>query len=317
MRFAFLSLLLSGCIENGVSRIKKEDDFAQDGGSFVVDFLWVVDNSGSMSEEQDSVVESLGSFVEVLDSFGADWQVGVTTTAGEDDDGGVIVAPVITSQEADATEQFQAAVAVGTEGDISEQGLLSAQKATSSALLATSNSGLIRDEAVLSVIVVSDEDDQSPDDVSTYVDALEALKGESNVRLSAVVGDLPAGCASPYAAADPAERYLDAVTMMNGVSDSICRKDLSDTMKALALNGLGLTDTFALTAVPELESMEVRVDGVLVHQRDLNGWRYDAGLNAVILDGYAIPGPGSEVEIRYYEWLGYADDGSTDTGQGS
>lgn len=314
MRFALGLLLLSGCIENGVSRIKKEDDFVQDGGSFVVDFVWVVDNSGSMSEEQDSVVDSLGSFVEVLDSFGADWQVGVTTTEGEDDDGGVIVAPVITSQEADATEQFKAAVAVGTQGDISEQGLLSAQKATSSALLAGSNAGLLRDEAVLSVIVVSDEDDQSPGDVSTYVDALEALKGEGNARLSAVVGDLPAGCASPYAAADPAERYLDAVTMMEGVSDSICRKDLSDTMKALALNGLGLTDTFPLSTVPELETMEVRVDGVLIHQRERNGWSYDAGLNAVILDGYAIPGPDSEVEVRYYEWLGYADDGTPDTG---
>ena len=43
---------------------------------------------------------------------------------------------------------------------------------------------------------------------------------------------------------------------------------------------------------------------MLLYQRDENGWRYDAGKNAIVLDGYAVPGPGEGLEVRYYAWQG-------------
>ena len=312
MRFLVLGgVLAAGCVENGVSRIYKRDVYSQDSGTFTVDYLWVVDNSGSMSEEQSNVVAGISGFTSVLSGFGADWQVGVITTDLSDDDAGALVAPLLASTDADFEARFAEAVAVGIDGDVTEEGLDAMALATSDGLLQGANAGLIRDDAALEVIFVSDEDDQSPETTLHYVQLLEDLKGIGNARVSAVVGDLPEGCASPYAAADPATRYHEVSVSLSGFQDSICRKDLTDTMRSLALNGLGLTDTFPLTAVPDLESMEVRVDEVLVHQRDLNGWRYDAGENAVILDGYAIPGPGSEVSIRYYEWLGHDDGAGT------
>jgi hypothetical protein len=46
------------------------------------------------------------------------------------------------------------------------------------------------------------------------------------------------------------------------------------------------------------------VDDVLVIERDRHGWRYEAGDNTIVFDGYAVPRPGAEIVVRYYEWVG-------------
>lgn len=291
------------CSDYDVTRKVAEDAFTQEDGNLTVDVLWVMDNSGTMSEEQANVVANLADFVDVLDGFGADWQVGVTTT-DVDVEAGSIVAPLITPYSSDVAAEFDAAVAVGATGSREEQGLLAMQLATSEPLLSSTNAGLVRSGSNLTVVVLSDEDDHSPDAVEVYETHLATLKGEGGARLSAVVGDLPAGCASPYAAADAAERYIAVAEWSEGLTDSICRQDFSDTMKQLALNAIGLTDTFYLTQVPEPGSIEVRRNEVLLYERAENGWQYDAGLNAIVLDGYAIPGPGEGIEVKYYGWLG-------------
>ena len=295
---------LGGCSDYDVSRQDERDGFTQQNGNLTVDILWVMDNSGTMSEEQENLVANLSSFVDVLDGFGADWQAGVITTAADGDDGGTIVGPILSPYLADVATSFAEQVDVGVTGDITEKGLRAIQLATSEALLSTTNADLLRSAADLAVVVLSDEDDHSDGDTSDYVDHLDALKGAGRARLSAVVGQRPAGCASPYAAADAVERYLVVSEATGGVQDSICRADFTDTMKALALNALGLTDTFPLRMVPEPETIEVRLEGVLLYERPENGWQYDAGLNAIVLDGYAIPGPGAGIEVRYFAWLG-------------
>lgn len=299
--------LLSACSDYEVTRQDFRESFPQDGGNLTVDILWVMDDSGSMSEERDNVIANVSRFVGVLNGFAADWQVGVVTTSAETT-GGAIVGTVVTAYDSNVERSFADRLDVGSFGDREEQGLLAMELAISDDLLNGANAGLVRDSADLAVIVLSDEDDQSPDAPSDYVSTLRSFKGEGRSRLSAVVGQLPEGCASPYAAADAAERYLEVATSTEGVQASICREDFGDTMKALALNALGLQDTFVLGHVPEPTTIEVRLDGVLLHERAENGWTYDAGQNAVVLDGFAVPGPGQAIEIRYFEWLGLLED---------
>ena len=56
-----------------------------DGGSQVgcsgIDVLFVIDNSGSMQQEQDNLVANFPQFVSVLEASGLDYRIGVTTTA--------------------------------------------------------------------------------------------------------------------------------------------------------------------------------------------------------------------------------------------
>ncbi|MFV8756054.1 hypothetical protein ACNOYE_36340 [Nannocystaceae bacterium ST9] len=53
---------------------------AGDGCAQAIDILFVIDNSGSMAEEQRQVVDAIGSMVASLDLAGMDWRIGVTTT---------------------------------------------------------------------------------------------------------------------------------------------------------------------------------------------------------------------------------------------
>ena len=46
----------------------------------MVDFLWVVDNSGSMEDEQNNLSATISEFMKQLKNSGIDWRVGVTTT---------------------------------------------------------------------------------------------------------------------------------------------------------------------------------------------------------------------------------------------
>ncbi len=48
--------------------------------SGTVDFLWVVDNSGSMADELDNLTKTIAMFTEKLSNSGIDFHIGVTTT---------------------------------------------------------------------------------------------------------------------------------------------------------------------------------------------------------------------------------------------
>ena len=55
----------------------------------VVDFLWVIDNSGSMSDEQENITATTQLFLDRLQSSNTDWRLAVTTTDAyclDDDD---------------------------------------------------------------------------------------------------------------------------------------------------------------------------------------------------------------------------------------
>lgn len=302
-------VVLSACSDYGATRVVEEEEFLQDGGNLTVDLLFVIDNSQTMTEEQDMVSTAMPTLVDALGDYHSDWQVAVVTTDVSEETAGQLVGGVFTA--ASSQEDISAAMSVGAEGDRTEQGLEAMRLATTDPNLSGSNAGFIRSEADLGVIFVSDEDDSSPDEVSVYAEHMDTLKGSGRARGAAIVGQLPAGCDSPTAAADPGTRYLDVAAATGGMTASICAGDFSTTMKQLALNAMGLNDTFPLAVVPELSTMEVWVDSTEIERADTDGWRYDAGDNAVILDGFAVPAPGATVLVRYYPWMGSGESEQT------
>ncbi|MEC7947781.1 MAG: hypothetical protein VX265_09460, partial [Myxococcota bacterium] len=72
-----------------------------------VDVLWVVDNSGSMSDDLQTVSQNFASFIQVFIDLGLDYQMGVITT-DMDDPGfsGRLVGPYITPATADPVATF-------------------------------------------------------------------------------------------------------------------------------------------------------------------------------------------------------------------
>lgn len=307
-----LALFTLGCVDYQVERRPNIDSWTQPSRDSGVDILWVVDNSCSMSEEQEQLGLHATSFVSFLSNAAVDFRLVVTTTDPDPKSLPFDYDPVtMTADTADLATVFAASVEVGTEGDRDERGF-------DFALEALTEHPDLRKGADLEIVFFSDEDDYSEIGPIAFVNELQAMRQGKAIAVNAVVGDLPEGCASLLAAADAGVRYIDAQEESGGLRESICSADYAALLERIALKVLGLERRFALSEVPELDTLEVRVDDALIPNRERHGWVYDPGNNWVEFDGYAVPPPGSTVSLSYFPWLGdlnASGDSGADSGE--
>jgi hypothetical protein len=270
-----------------------------------VDILFVVDNSGSMQAEQNNLAANFGQFIQFTTGLDIDYHIAIVTTDTSDGSSGVFVAPFISNvgshASADPIAEFVSAVNVGTTGSATEKGLEASVLALTEPLVSTLNGGFLREHALLSVIYVSDEDDQSPGDTGDWVDALLALKGyDANaVMASAIAGDVPAGCHENGNDASAAKRYLDVVLGLGGIFESICTNDWANAMEQLGTGTFAALTRFELSRRPDTTTIIVSVDGQPVPEGDLNGWTFNPETNAITFNGTSVPEAGEQIEISY------------------
>ncbi|HEY3448812.1 MAG TPA: vWA domain-containing protein [Myxococcales bacterium] len=169
--------------------------------SVSTDILFVIDNSGSMQEEQQKVVDELHTFVEQLVTAPVhnDFQIGVVTTGisqnsalcgattpascvefpfesgrlqrGKNLQGKILDTAskkILEAEDPDLLPEAQVLLGQGTAGPGQEMGLEAARRAVSEPLLSfpldgnpAGNKGFLRPGARLLVVIVSDEDDCS------------------------------------------------------------------------------------------------------------------------------------------------------------
>ena len=230
-----------------------------------VDILLVVDDSCSMQDEQESLSAGFDRFVEFFELAAVDYHIGVTTTDMETIAGSLIGYGgfrVIDGSTPSPSDVFGANVQVGTMGSGFERGLDAAAQALSPLMLEGPNSGFLRDDAVLSLIFVSDEEDISHLGVNAYIDAFLALKSENARRdvfnSSALIGldentGLPGSCGNlddPSDGAVGSLRYFEMARQTLGSVGSICAEDFSDVVSKMGLGISRLIDSFRLDRRP-------------------------------------------------------------------
>ena len=245
-----------------------------------VDVLFVVDNSGSMNDQQQSLVAGFEGFVAAAATWNVAYQIGVITTDAFSDQG-VLVGDPPWVTNADPTP-FEQNALVGTDGTGDERGLQTAWLALQPKNVANTgqtcssdfqcqvqsglecidgscrgpNGGFLRPAATLAIIWLSDEEDHSSAQVADYVAFFQSLKGNSSaVRGYAIVGDPPSeatpegGCglasgpgggSGPSKTADPGLRYIEAAQALGGAWFSICEFGASDTGSPPLLEQIGL-----------------------------------------------------------------------------
>lgn len=235
-----------------------------------MDILFVIDNSGSMSDEQMNLAQNFPLFVDVLDDSGLDYRVGITTTGMDyqwemwspigpipnDQDGGDNGALLqrcsmsrrwVEKSDPDPAGDFSCAATVGDSGPSKEMPLEAVKTAFSDRLGDGTNAGFLRDDALLGIVIMTDEDDCSYEQsvtlglgeslcddqmepVSTYVSFLDGLTGDRGRWATAVIaGPGPDSCSSNFGNAEEASRLIDFVgqTGANAVLSSICEGDLT------------------------------------------------------------------------------------------
>ena len=299
-----LALLLA-CSDYGVARHVEVQSWTQPSREGGVDIVWVIDDSSSMLEEQEQLAAHADSFISFLTHVPVDFRLTVVTT--DPDAGGPWT--VMTGETPELAELFAEQILSSTYGSRDERAFDMAIAAASP----TQNPDFARKKADLEVVLFSDEDDHSEMDATAFVDQLSSERSGA-VVVNAIVGDLPEGCASVVAAADPGGKHVEAQELTGGAKESICSSDYGALLERIALQVLGLDNEFALNRLPELDSLEARVDDVLIHRRDRHGWHYEAGENLIVLDGYSVPPPGSTLTVRYFEWYGLDESLDQETG---
>lgn len=150
-------------------------------GAVKTDILFVIDDSGSMADEQTNLQSNLDGFITALRAspVANDFQVAVTTTsvvsgwatAAPGGEHGAFVGPVLRGDSATLVTDFRAQVGlVGTSGSGKEMPLEAMKLALSPALLDAGNAGFMRPGARLTVVILTDEDDCS-DTASPWADS--------------------------------------------------------------------------------------------------------------------------------------------------
>ncbi|MCB9759215.1 MAG: hypothetical protein H6739_05205 [Alphaproteobacteria bacterium] len=267
-----------------------------------VDLLWIVDNTGSMAEEQSALADAFPGFVDTLEDAELGYHLGVVTTDVETDGAGVLQGDpwIITPAATDPACAFASAVSVGTGGLGTEAGLAALILALEEPNRSGANRGFRRPDAALHVVVVSDDDDDSWDALGAdpVLEAIALLDDEARrTRLpavfSAVVGDPGTGCRGALGDAGPGDAYARVVEATDGVLASICSADLSAVAEQLAALSVHYPARFALSAEPWTDAVRVSVDG----DRLDDGWTLERDPPAVVFD--APPAARAGIEVRY------------------
>ncbi|MBI5610363.1 MAG: choice-of-anchor D domain-containing protein [Deltaproteobacteria bacterium] len=302
-----------------------------------VDVLFVVDNSGSMSEEQQNLANNFKTFTQIADLWQNNYHIGLTTTDMESSamtgklqsSGGI---RVVTPKTTDGPGVLVKLTKQGTNGSSSEQGLGAAEAALTlpnvydsgkacktdtdcksdggfcipnaddpaTTMCGGTNRTFIRKSAGLEVVVLSDEEDQSASTVAYYTNFFYSIKGLANKALfhfHAIVGP-GGGCSSSNGDAEAGERYIQVANNTGGKVGSICDANFANTLKDIGQVAFGLSQQFFLTRTPEASTIEVKVNGTPC---PAGNWQYDSASNSVIFppNSSCVPQKGDKVDIHY------------------
>lgn len=256
-----------------------------------VDVLWVIDNSGSMADEQEKLAVNFPKFMDYFLGSGLDYHIGVTSTdvtgtglAGKLKSVGTYryITPSVPNPE----EVFSQMARLGAGGSADEMGSCAAFRAIAQPApdVQAANSGFYRENAALHVIVVSDETDSTYTFGSErpascnftqneFVNFLNSLKPDptTTVSFSAIVvpprgftggggcgfGELPS---VPYPSLVERVGPKDRDGNAPGRLYSICQEDWSGLLEDIGLLASSLRREVFLTEVPMPGTIEVFID---------------------------------------------------------
>jgi hypothetical protein len=265
------------------------------------DILFYGDTSFSMRRELETLADNLDVFADRLGDLSSNWQLLAVTGPT-----GCGIGGILTPDTEDYGQKFSDGIQTPPSDDSQDEMGLQNVAAAIAEANGGCNDGFLRDEASLHIIILSDEDDESPGAENggaywaDYVDRIIAAKGDPElVTFSAIGGPLPSGCGD----ADPALGYHDAVLATNGEFLSIC--DEWDGELGTLANLSVTRDTFVLFGTPEPSSIEVRVDDVLV-----DTWAWSVPDNAVVFLSDA-PRGGQSVAITFVPYVESTGTGTT------
>lgn len=343
--FSVLALSLVGltsCDKGGSTfSIASESSQFKQAATYVprkLDVLFVIDNSGSMKTSQDSLSANFPSFIKYFRERGYDFKLAITTSDAFYGDqfkstpGGCIQSSTgkdlcleeqtrfkgsvmdITTKNLDAT--FSANAQVGINGSGDERAFSSFKAALTSPL----NADFHRKDAYLSIVIISDEEDFSHDDIGMNEDynqatlhSIESYKtfletftqGQASSDFSvSTISVIDEDCKTTLNAGaikgrKIGLRLMQLADLTGGSQNSLC-SPFDTALNNISTSIAGSTNAqFKLDRKPVLESIRVIINGQVIPMDAVNGWSYDATKMTITIRGSASPNSGDDVKINF------------------
>lgn len=319
-RFSFIlaSLaMLTACNSQKFALLPESQNFGQqESYNSQVDMLWVVDNSGSMSDKDQYILQQSQPFLNKLLALGMDFHMAFTTMDMRDradtthgrflplDGSGPTVLSMNTP---DLLPQFISHMNVGSGGSTVSQGIAAMRAALSSDFLAHSNQGFLRDGSFLSVIFLSDEDDQSAgaNDIAALDNMRPPRPSGEKGWMADFIGVLQSdststGCTSnPRGYVDPGLKYISLAQISGGVTQSICSGDFSRMLENIRAAIVEVITEYNLAREPDVSTIVVLVNGQVVPQDPVNGWTYSPQGYTIKFHGTSVPPVHASIKVNY------------------
>lgn len=280
-----------------------------------VDILWVIDTSTSMDKHQDLMASQMNAFVSGLNDTRLNYHMAVTTMdMGSGGMKGKFLAKsgtplILTNQTPNLVNVLADRVRAGATGSSIERGLQAMQASLSSPLASSSgyNAGFMRENALLVVIFLSNEDDQS--DSADYIGWLDRVRpplasGERSWLAHFMgVTNTDASCkTSQWDQAGHSEvgtRYIALADASGGTSEAICDADFRRALTNMKSRILEVMTEYKLDRLPNLSTVKVYVNGAIVPQNATNGWQYYEENNSIRFHGSAVPQPDATIRVDF------------------
>lgn len=273
--------------------VSNSELFTAEAGSDKADFLFVIDNSGSMSDDQDAISTAADAFVNVISTSGLDAKFGTITT-----DSDVLQDTNQNGAFTSNTVELKQDIKPGSNGSATESGIYFAEKSLLDLTKNDGSNGTVVTEghprvgASMSVIFLSDEADQYSSYASQAFDATNNLFVDRNYQVYGIL--------SPYSSENRDNGYVDLINNTNGTYADITNLlAFNRIIEEIALNAGSASSRIQLTETPIRNTIEVTVNGSLVLESTQNGWQYNEGLKTLAFFGAAKPAAGDEIKVSY------------------
>ncbi len=275
-----------------------EETFSQNAAQTKkLDIVWVIDNSGSMQDEQDSLGTNFDAFINNFITKDVDFKMAVTTTdASTPAKKGEMVfgsSTLLTSAKARENENkfkddFKNLVRVGTSGSGNERGLEGAE-----GFMTKYASTFLRPDAYLAVVILSDEEDQSANSVDYYTDLLKSNKSSDGLVKVYSIVDVTMSNVGGQGVSTGYLRYHAASSNTAGSTLDI-RDNFAASLASMGDSIINLLDSFAMGNDIVTGSLKVYVNGV-----ESTDYTYDSASRSIKFDNAHIPAVGSEIKVYY------------------
>ena len=259
----------------------------------VLDLLVVIDNSGSMAEEQENLSDRMAPLLSAVQS--SDWRIAVTTTDPAD----TCVTTMIRKSDSNAARRFKNAVKADIRGDGLERPILRAVEGLKSEC-ARGPGPWVRAGSAVAVLIVTDEDNchidvangygcSDGEDLTKYLSTIR--KVGTDARVYGIIRHPSQSASQCPTALKSADVVANVISNTGGTWGSICDSDYSATLSKISSDVAKILKTdFVLKSTPDAGSLVITVNGQPWTQYTLNG---------LVVHFTQAPPAGAPVRVSY------------------